>query len=92
MRQYNRAKHILLEDEEDALEILERINKGEDFENMAKEFSECDSGDKGGNLGRFVSGTMVPEFERALYNMQLGELKGPVKTKFGYHIILKLSV
>jgi peptidyl-prolyl cis-trans isomerase C len=92
MRQYYRAKHILLEDEEDALEILECISRGEDFESLAKKFSECDSANDGGHLGRFATGTMDPEFERALYNMEEGELKGPVKTKFGYHIIVKLSL
>jgi parvulin-like peptidyl-prolyl isomerase len=88
---YYKAKHILLEDEEDAAEIIEMIKNGKPFEEAAQEFSECDSAGKGGDLGRFPSGSMVPEFERALYNMQVGDLSDPVETKFGVHIIWRLE-
>ncbi len=91
MATYYRAKHILLEDEEDTEFILEQLEAGVSFESLAKEFSECDSADKGGDLGRFASGTMAAEFERALYHMQPGEIKSGVKTKYGSHIIIRLE-
>ena len=87
-----RARHILLEDMEDAQEVRQMILNGKDFEEAASEFSECDSASRGGNLGKFSSGTMIPEFERALYQLELGEISQPVKTKFGFHIILRLEV
>lgn len=92
MRQYYRARHILLEDEEDAFEILELLNSGNDFSILAKEYSECDTANKGGELGKFSSGSMIAEFERALYHMKIGEVSKPVKTKFGYHIIERLEL
>ena len=92
MRQFYRAKHILLEDEEDALEMLSLLENGETFEDLAREYSECDSAQKGGDLGRFATGTMVAEFERALYNLQEGEVSKPVQTKYGFHIIKRLPL
>ena len=89
---YYKAKHILLEDEEDALEIRESLLNGESFESLASEYSECESAKRGGALGRFQSGTMLPEFERALYHLEVNELSVPVKTKFGYHLIIKLCL
>ncbi len=84
-----RAKHILLEELDDVEYIIEKMNEGQSFEELAKEFSECTSADNGGDLGKFSSGQMAPEFERALYHMKPGELKYPIKTKYGYHIILR---
>lgn len=89
MSRFYRAKHILLLEEEDTDYVLEQIASGASFEEMAKEFSECDSARNGGDLGRFPMGTMVAEFERALYHMKPGEIKSRVKTKFGYHVILR---
>ncbi|MBT7608442.1 MAG: peptidylprolyl isomerase [Bacteriovoracaceae bacterium] len=86
---YYRAKHILLTDQDDLEYIIEKLKEGSSFEALAKEFSECDSGKKGGNLGKFPSGSMLPEFERALSKMSIGEIKYGVKTKFGIHIILR---
>lgn len=91
MAKYYRAKHILLEDQDDTDYILEQLDAGVSFEELATEFSECDSGQKGGDLGRFASGAMAAEFERALYHMQVGEIKARVKTKYGYHIIKRLE-
>ena len=87
-----RARHILLEDIEDAEEVLVRLSEGDKFEDLARDVSECDSSEKGGDLGVFYTGDMVPEFERALYHMEVGEISKPVKTKYGYHIIEKLKV
>lgn len=88
---FYQAKHILISEKEDAQYVLEKINQKESFEALAKEFSECESSHNGGDLGRFRSGVMDAEFEKALYQMKPGEVKGPIKTRFGYHIILKIS-
>lgn len=86
MYQY-RASHILVEDEEKAKLVQERLNKGEAFEDLAKELSTCPSSQNGGDLGSFTSGQMVPEFDQALEQMEAGNLSDLVKTQFGYHII-----
>ncbi|MEW5766637.1 MAG: peptidylprolyl isomerase [bacterium] len=94
-----KASHILVKlDEKAALEeeakvkekidgILAQIKAGADFADMAKKYSECPSGPKGGDLGFFGRGQMVKEFEEAAFGLSEGELSEPVKTKFGYHII-----
>lgn len=82
-----RAKHILVDSEEKAKEINEKINNGVSFEDAAKEFSSCPSSSQGGDLGSFTRGKMVPEFEDAAFNLEIGEVSGPVKTQFGYHLI-----
>jgi len=95
MKTYYRARHILLEDQEDALEVLAMLKaKGDKhtFGELAQEYSECESASKGGNLGRFASGTMVAEFEKALYQLKEGEISTPVASKFGYHIIQRLPL
>lgn len=82
------ASHILVADEAKANELLEKINAGEiSFEDAAKQNSTCPSSAKGGALGEFGPGQMVPEFEQACFSMNVGEVKGPVKTQFGYHLI-----
>ena len=81
------ASHILVGSEKDAQKIMDRIAKGEDFAELAKRFSKCPSKSKGGNLGWFDKGQMVPEFEQACINWKTGDVVGPVKTEFGYHII-----
>jgi len=82
------AAHILVNSEKDAQNIMARLEKGENFEALAKRFSKCPSGKKGGNLGWFNKGDMVPEFENAAFSAKKGDIVGPVKTQFGYHIIL----
>ncbi|MEG0856527.1 MAG: peptidylprolyl isomerase [Terrisporobacter sp.] len=82
------AKHILVDTEEKASEILNKINAGEvTFEDAAAAHSSCPSKDAGGDLGSFGRGQMVPEFEEAVFNMNKGEVSAPVKTQFGYHLI-----
>lgn len=83
-----RAKHILVKEEEQCNDILKAINNGEKvFEDAAKEFSTCPSGQKGGDLGEFGKGQMVPEFEKAAFAAEIGRVVGPVQTNFGYHLI-----
>ena len=83
------ADHILVESEEKALEILAKIESGEtSFGDAAREYSSCPSGQRGGNLGDFGRGQMVPEFDKAVFELNEGEItKTPVKTQFGYHLI-----
>lgn len=83
-----RASHILVDTEEEARNILEKIKKGEDFSKLAESFSK-DKGtaQRGGDLGFLGRGRTVPEFENAAFNLKSGEISAPVKTHFGYHII-----
>ena len=82
------ASHILVDSEELANELLEKISKGEiSFEDAARENSSCPSSENGGSLGEFTRGQMVPEFDEAAFSMVAGEVKGPVKTQYGYHLI-----
>lgn len=81
------TSHILVEDEEMAKEILGEIENGLSFEEAAKKYSTCPSKARGGDLGSFSRGKMVPEFEDAAFSMEKGEISEPVKTQFGYHII-----
>lgn len=88
-----RASHILVETEDQAKKIRERINKGESFEKLAGTFSkDKGSASKGGDIGYFGSGQMVPEFERAVMGLKTNEISEPVKTRFGYHIIKLIDV
>lgn len=82
------ASHILVETLEKANDVLKEINEGLSFEEAAKKYSSCPSKNSGGNLGQFGKGQMVPEFEDAVFAMKVGEISAPVKTNFGYHIIL----
>ena len=82
-----RASHILVKEEKQANEILEEINNGLSFEDAAEKYSECPSKDRGGDLGDFSRGSMVPEFEEAAFKAKVGETTEPVQTQFGYHII-----
>lgn len=82
------AKHILVEDEAFAKEIKGKIDSGEmTFEEAAMEYSTCPSSEKGGDLGSFGRGMMVPEFEKATEEAEMGKVTDPVKTQFGYHLI-----
>ena len=82
------ASHILVDSEEKAAELKAKIEAGEvSFEDAARENSSCPSCQNGGALGEFTRGQMVPEFDEAAFSMEVGELRGPVKTQFGFHII-----
>ena len=83
------ASHILVESEELARSVYDKIASGEvSFEDAAAEYSSCPSKANGGNLGDFGRGQMVPEFDSAVFSMEVGEVtKEPVKTQFGYHLI-----
>jgi len=82
------ARHILVDSEAKCNELKEQINSGEiTFEQAAKENSSCPSGANGGDLGTFSQGQMVPEFDKVVFNDEVGVVHGPVKTQFGYHLL-----
>jgi peptidyl-prolyl cis-trans isomerase C len=83
-----RARHILLENEDDAKKVLERVKGGEDFAKVASEVSkDPGSGKEGGDLGFFAKERMVPEFAEAAFKLEPGQIGGPVKSQFGWHVI-----
>ncbi|MEK9752368.1 MAG: peptidylprolyl isomerase [Rhodospirillaceae bacterium] len=90
-----RAAHILRStdgrDKAEALKEIEdlkaEIDGGADFGELAIANSDCPSGSRGGDLGRFGRGMMVPEFEQAAFGLDVGDVSGPVETDFGYHLI-----
>ena len=82
-----RASHILVEKEYEAEDVLKKLKEGNSFESLAKAYSKCPSGSEGGDLGEFGTGQMVAPFETAAFSLQPGEVSGPVRTQFGYHII-----
>jgi peptidyl-prolyl cis-trans isomerase C len=81
------ARHILVSTEQECLDLKKRIDEGEDFADLAAAHSACPSGQRGGELGKFGPGQMVPEFDRAVFNGEVGVVQGPVKTDFGYHLL-----
>jgi peptidyl-prolyl cis-trans isomerase C len=78
--------HILVKHKEQAEDVLLQLKKGKKFPVLAKKYSSCPSGKKGGDLGEFKKGQMVPQFEKAAFK---GPILEPqlVKTKFGWHVI-----
>jgi peptidyl-prolyl cis-trans isomerase C len=82
------SRHILVESEEKGNEVLKEINEGLDFSEAAKKYSSCPSKERGGDLGSYSKGQMIPEFEEVAFNLNEGEMSGLVKTQFGYHIII----
>ena len=85
------CSHILVKTEQEAKAVLERLNKGEKFANIAREVSCCPSAKRGGDLGTFTRGKMVKEFETAAFTLEKGQISPVVKTKFGCHIIKRLE-
>ena len=81
------ARHILVGAKELADELKEKIDQGEEFTKLAEEHSECPSKKRGGDLGWFGKGAMVRPFEVAAFTAQEGDVVGPIKTEFGWHLI-----
>jgi len=82
-----RARHILVDHDYEIQDLLKKIEEGKTFEELAKDFSKCPSGQQGGDLGHFSKGQMVKPFEEAAFALEVGEVSGPVQTQFGYHLI-----
>ncbi|MBF9003234.1 MULTISPECIES: peptidylprolyl isomerase [Vibrio] len=80
------ALHILVKHKNQAEDIILQLKKGAKFQTLARKYSLCPSGKKGGDLGEFRRGQMVPQFDKACFN---GEVLKPqlVKTKFGWHVV-----
>ena len=81
------ARHILVKTKEQADNLKQKLDKGTDFATLAKKHSLCTSAKKGGDLGEFSPGTMVKPFDQVVFKKPLLTVHGPVKTKFGFHLI-----
>lgn len=81
------AAHILVKSENEAKDLMVKVKGGESFGDLAKKHSECPSGKQGGDLGWFGKNMMVKEFETAAFNGKKGDVVGPIKTQFGWHLI-----
>ena len=82
-----RARHVLVESEDEAKALLEQLKNGADFATLAKEKSKDPGAAEGGDLGYFTKDQMVPEFADVAFKMYPGQLSNPVKTQFGWHVI-----
>ena len=82
------ARHILVSTQEECNNLKEQITSGAiSFEEAAAKNSQCPSGAQGGDLGTFPEGMMVPEFDKVVFNDEVGVVHGPVETQFGYHLL-----
>ncbi len=81
------ARHILVNTQEECGNLKAKIESGEDFGEIARQHSQCPSGQKGGALGEFSPGQMVKEFDDVVFSAEVGKTHGPVQTQFGYHLI-----
>ena len=81
------ARHILVDSEAKCEELKKQILEGTDFADVAKAHSSCPSSAKGGDLGSFGPGQMVPEFDQVVFSAEVNKVQGPVKTQFGYHLL-----
>ena len=81
------ARHILVSSQEQCESLKQDIKSGADFADMAKAHSSCPSSERGGDLGEFRSGQMVKAFNDVVFSAELNKVHGPVKTRFGYHLI-----
>jgi len=82
-----KASHILVKSEQEAKDVLAQLKSGGNFEDLAKKLSTDGAASKGGDLGWFSKGSMIPEFEKVAFAMKEGQVSGIVKTKFGFHVI-----
>lgn len=81
------ARHILVETQEKCEDIKNQIEAGSDFAELAAEHSQCPSGKSGGELGEFMPGQMVKEFDDVVFGEEVGKVHGPIQTQFGYHLV-----
>lgn len=82
-----RASHILVQTEEEANDLLKKLEEGSDFAELAQEYSLCPSKRDGGDLRYFGRGMMVKPFEDAAFDLEVGQVSAPVETQFGWHLI-----
>ena len=82
------ANHILVKTKQECEDLKSKIdNENADFELLAKEYSTCPSGKRGGDLGTFGPGQMVAPFDKVVFSAEVGKVHGCVRTEFGYHLI-----
>ena len=81
------ARHILVKTIEEAEKLKKRLAEGADFATIAKKHSICNSAKRGGDLGEFSPGKMLKAFDNVVFKKALLTVHGPIKTKFGYHLI-----
>ena len=81
------ARHILVATETECAALKSQIQGGLEFAEVARTHSQCPSGKSGGELGEFGPGMMVKEFDEVVFSAPIGEVMGPVKTQFGYHLL-----
>lgn len=86
-----KARHILVSQEHEAQDLVKKLQEGASFEDLAQKFSSCPSKQRGGDLGEFGKGRMVPSFEEAAFALGVNEVSGPVRTQFGYHLIQRYA-
>ena len=82
-----KARHILVTTKEACEDLKTKIEAGDDFAAIAKQESQCPSGQQGGDLGEFGPGQMVKEFDTVVFSAEIGKVVGPIQTQFGYHLI-----
>lgn len=87
VRKRARAQHILVKTQKEADELYEKVKSGADFAQLARDHSTDEVAAKGGDLGFFFAEEMVPEFSKVVFDLKKNEVGGPVKTKFGWHIV-----
>ena len=81
------ARHILVDSQDACQQLKDEIVGGADFAELARKHSKCPSSAKGGDLGEFGPGQMVPEFDKVVFVNAVGEVSDPVKTQFGWHLV-----
>ena len=81
------ARHILVKTKEEAEMLKKKLANGADFASLAKKHSRCHSAKNGGDLGEFSPGTMLKPFDNVVFKKPILTVHGPVKTKFGFHLI-----
>lgn len=81
------ARHILVKTKQEAEKLKQQLDKGADFGTLAKKHSLCSSKKQGGNLGEFQPGKMVKAFDNVVFKRPVLTVHGPIKTKFGFHLI-----
>lgn len=81
------ARHILVKTREQAEALKQRLDKGESFAALAKQYSDCPSGKKGGELGEIKPRQLVPVMDKAVFSLPEGIVHGPIKSSFGFHLL-----
>jgi len=81
------ARHILVKTKEEAEKIKQQLAKGDDFGKLAKKHSTCNSAKRGGDLGEVKPGQMVNSIDKVIFKMPTNKVHGPVKSKFGFHLV-----